>query len=145
MIRFKGFTLIELIVSVSIAALVGAAILYFLNPPQQLALARNNQRTSHINIIASAVRERIIDHHGVFQTDCPSGPLPTSTTQMGSGSGNYDIEPCLVPVYLTVMPLDPANGTSSATGYSVLYNTTTTQVIVSAPNAELGQAISVTR
>lgn len=140
-----GITLIELLLTVAIAAILGAAILYFLNPASQYAAARNNQRVTHINTLAGAVRSRITDNHGVFETNCVSGPLPGTTTTLGSGPGNYNIEPCLIPTYLSVMPLDPSNGTSSSTGYSIVYTSTTRQFVVGAPNAELGQTISVTR
>ena len=140
-----GFSLIELIVAIGVAAIISGTLLYFLNPASQFAQARNNQRTSHINIIASAVRSRMTDNHGIFQTNCSSGPLPSTTTQMGSGAGNYNAEPCVVPIYISVMPLDPSVGTSTATGYSIIYNSTTAQITISAPNAELGQTISITR
>ncbi len=143
--NYQGFTLIELLVTISIAAVVAGAVFIFLNPLGLYAQARNNQRITHINIIASAVRGRITDNHGVFEANCSNGPLPTSTTQMGSGAGNYNIEPCLVPVYLSVMPVDPVNGASAATGYNIIYSTTTRQFTLSAPNAELNKTISVTR
>ncbi len=141
----EGFTLVELLVTISIAAVIAGTILIFFNPVQQYARARNNQRTTHVNIIASAVRARITDNHGVFETNCSSGSLPTTSTQMGSGEGNYNIEPCIVPVYLSVMPVDPVNGTTTATGYNIAYSTTTRQFTVRAPNAELNQVIFVTR
>jgi prepilin-type N-terminal cleavage/methylation domain-containing protein len=141
----KGFTLFELLIAVAVAAIVGAFALLFFNPGEQLAQGRNNQRISHINTIADAVKTRVIEYRGAFQTNCLSGSLPTSTRQIGSGAGNYNLEPCVVPNYLTVMPLDPQVGTTTAIGYNISYSTSTMQVTIGAPNAELGQTISVTR
>jgi len=141
----SGFTLIELIITVAIAAIIGGFIMVMFNPLSQLAQARNNQRTSHVNVIASAAKERLLEYRGAFGTDCPSGALPTSTKQIGTGTGNHNLEICLIPNYLSVMPLDPLTGTSTATGYNILYSTSTMQITISAPNAELGKVISVTR
>ena len=85
------------------------------------------------------------ENRGNFATGCASGNLPTSTKQMGSGALNYNVEPCIVPTYISVMPLDPQTGTSTATGYFILHNVSTTQVTITAPGAESGQMISVTR
>lgn len=141
----KSFTLVELIVAVALMAILGVVILINLNPSQQYAKARNTQRISHTNIIAEAVRQRIIDNHGTFQTGCSSGPLPSTSTPMGSGTGKYNIEPCLVPVYLSVMPLDPVVGTSSAIGYNIFRDSSTTAITISAPNAELDETILIVR
>jgi len=140
-----GFTILELIIVFSIVAIIGASILYFLNPAQQFSQARNNSRISDVNSIASAIRLRMTENRGNFATGCASGNLPTSTKQMGSGALNYNVEPCIVPTYISVMPLDPQTGTSTATGYFILHNVSTTQVTITAPGAELGQMISVTR
>ncbi len=140
-----GFTILELILVFAIIAIVGAAMLYFLNPADQFAQARNNHRISDVNNIASAIRSRMTHNRGTFGTGCASGDLPTSTKQMGSGALNYNIEPCIVPTDISVLPLDPLTGTSTATGYFIIYNSTTTQFTITAPGAELGQMISITR
>lgn len=147
----NGFTIIEVLITIALIAVIGGTILYFLNPADQYAQARNTERQTHVNTIAQAVREWLTDNRGSIATACPSGPLPTSTTQIGNGSGNYNLEPCLIPTstllthYLTVMPLDPSSGTSTATGYYLSFDPTSTQITISAPNAELGATISVTR
>ena len=141
----SGFTLIELIITVSIAAIIGGFIMVMFNPLSQLARARNNQRTSHINIIASATKERLLENRGAFATDCPAGALPATTTQIGTGAGNYNLGICLIPNNLTVMPQDPISGTATSTGYNILYTSSTMQITISAPAAELGEVISVIR
>ena len=141
----SGFTLVELIITVAIAAIIGGIVFAFFNPLSQLARGRNNQRTTHINIIASAAKERLIEYRGAFGTNCSSGPLPATTTQIGTGAGNYNLSACLIPNYLTVMPQDPITGTATSTGYTILYTSSTMQITISAPAAELGEVISVIR
>lgn len=107
------------------------------------ANSRNTKRWSHVKAILNAIGQSIADNKGNF--NCSTGLLPTLKTQLGSGSGNYNIEPCIVPVYISLMPLDPLGGLPEATGYVIIYSTTTKRVTISSLNAELGEQISITR
>lgn len=149
--RRRGLTLVEILVSIAIVVFVTGIGLLALNPGSQLAAARNTQRGLHLQAIMNAVRQNIADTtNGAFS--CVSGPLPTSATQMASATGSYNIAPCLVPVYLEAMPFDPTasgsrytSNTDYNTGYTIVYNTSTTQITVAAPHAELGKSVSLTR
>ena len=57
----------------------------------------------------------------------------------------YNIEPCIVPTYVSIMPVDPVNGTTTNSGYTILRDATTGRVTINAPGAELGEPIAVTR
>jgi len=146
-----GMTLIEILTAMAILVIVAAIGLISLNIPGQFARARNNQRSNHLNAILVGVRQNIADNRtGIFT--CASGDIPTSTKRMAIGAGNYDIAPCLVPIYLQNLPFDPA--TTSArynsvtdydTGYYILKASSTGEIIISAPTAELGQSIFIKR
>ena len=144
-------TLIEILTAMAILVIVAAIGLISLNIPGQFARARNNQRSNHLNAILVGVRQNIADNRtGIFT--CASGDIPTSTKRMAIGAGNYDVAPCLVPIYLQNLPFDPA--TTSArynsvtdydTGYYILKASSTGEIIISAPTAELGQSIFIKR
>jgi prepilin-type N-terminal cleavage/methylation domain-containing protein len=146
-----GMTLIEILTAMAILVIVAAIGLISLNIPGQFARARNNQRSNHLNAILVGVRQNIADNRtGIFT--CASGDIPTSTKRMAIGAGNYDIAPCLVPIYLQNLPFDPA--TTSArynsvtdydTGYYILKASSTGEITISALAAELGQSIFIKR
>ena len=143
----KGFTLIELLIVIGILAILMGTVIVAINPFRQFAQARNSQRWAHTSSILSAVYQNVIDNQGTFV--CATGTLPTSATTM-KATGGYDICSCLVPTYLAEMPYDPSVGaysncTSYDTGYQISQNATTNRITVSAPSAELGETISVTR
>lgn len=148
--RKRGFTLIEILVVIGIIAVLAAIVIIAINPARQFAQARNTQRTSNIEAILNAIGQNIADNKGVFT--CGAGALPSSATKMAIG--NYDIRDCLVPTYMSELPVDPIsgvawNGTTYDTGYEVLQDGSTGRITVSAPQAlvasELSQTIKLTR
>ena len=148
--RLRGFSVIEILIALAIVIGLSTLTLIALNPPGQLGKSRNTQRKADIGIILNAVAENTVDNLGTFS--CSSGAIPTSTKRMASSTGNYNIAPCLVTTYLESLPFDPATTsvrwksvTDYDTGYSILKNATTGRITVSAPAAELGETISITR
>lgn len=143
-----GFTLIELLVVIGILAVLLAIVLIAINPARQFAQANNTQRASDVNAILNGVHQFMADNNGT---------TPAALTASGSGTiASTDIDICddLVPVYLAALPADPQTGDPIdeagcagvyATNYTITRSATNNRITVSAPGAELGQVISVTR
>lgn len=150
----KGLTLIEITIVIALMGILVATYFLAANPGGQLAASRNTQRSFELQAIMNAVRQNIADSPtGQFQC-VPAGTLPTSTKRMmsGGGVGTYDIASCLVPTYILVLPFDPsapgahyAAASDYDTGFSISINASTSVVTISAPYAELGKTISVSR
>lgn len=156
----KGFTLIELLIVIGIIAVLAGVVIVALNPARQFAQARDTQRTSHVNTLLNAVGQRMADTRGIFNNAgagnnpaaCAAGAIPAVVTAIGTGS--YDMAPCIVPTYTSVMPVDPGRANPPAgcpaapgaadTGYTII-QAATGQVTIAAPCTEIGAIITLTR
>ncbi len=163
----SGFTLIEILVVIGIIAVLAAIVVIAINPSRQFAQARNTDRTASIQTILNAVGQRIADNKGLFRsttdTVCTSAmDISTSTTAMTIASSTatniniINLRPCLVPTYMSELPVDPTTGVpwttttdTYNTGYTIAKDATTGRITVTAPVAnsasELSQTISSTR
>lgn len=144
----RGFTLIELLVVIGILAVLLAITLIAINPAKQFSQANNTKRRSDINAILNAVNQYQADNHGALP-----GTIPTTATAIGKGVGEVDICAALVTKYLAALPVDPSiNGNAVTdcasayeTGYTIFHNLPDNRIIVNAPDAELGETITVER
>lgn len=147
--NIQGFTLLEILLVVAAIAILAGIVIVAINPGKQLADTRNAQRRIDVATILNAVYQYYID----------AGNLPAgiTTTQGEICAGGTATTTCttglLVPLneliwserYLVDLPTDP-NGTCGTNGicYEIV-STANNRVTVSAPNAEEGETIEVTR
>ncbi len=112
----------------------------------------NTKRASDINAILNAIGQYAADNKGV-----PPNGIDSSTRYIeknGSSSNDADICTALVSSYIAALPVDPLtnNGTpitdcstNYKTNYTVTRSASDNRITISAPGAELGQTISITR
>ncbi|HEV7449314.1 MAG TPA: type II secretion system protein [Candidatus Paceibacterota bacterium] len=141
--NFKnGFTLIEMLVVIAIIGILASIIVVSLSSVR--AKGRNAQRSGDVSTILNAVYQYAIDNNNQIP---PS--ITTATTSIcrsgASCTGLVDFSVLTNgQKYLVSMPYDPLSTSTTDTGYTILKNTSN-RVTISAPGAETGTTISVTR
>ena len=150
----RGFTLIEVLIVLTIITMLAAVVIIAVNPARQFAQARNTQRWAAVNSILNAVHQNMVDNTGIFDfSNCTETAIPSTATNLGDNSpdvGDSDLCGCLVPTYVAELSVDPSKGSYTDCAdydsqYQIYQSATTGRVVVSAPEAEIGDSISVTR
>lgn len=143
----QGFTLLEILLVVAAIAILAGIVIIAINPGKQLADTRNAQRSIDVNTILNGVYQYAIDNNGNLPGNITTTSTEICATNAANCSGLIDLSPLtLNGTYLVSIPVDPSN--ACATGgvcYEIYQDSTTGRVTVSAPDAEQGQNISVTR
>ncbi len=125
----------------------GASSSGLLSPVRQFSQSNNTKRRSDILAILNGLGQYAADHKGNLPPGIKSTPEQIS-------SEGVNICSYLLPDYLAAIPVDPKvnNGQpvteckgSYATGYTIMENPAKKRLTVNAPEAELGEIISVTR
>lgn len=150
----KGFTLLEILLVVAVIAILAGIVIIAINPNKQLGDSRNAQRSSDVTTILNAVYQYSLDNNGSIPTGiiattkemCKTGIAPATCT---TGS-LIDLSTTITVggKYLGALPVDPQcplNCATDGNGYEILKDATTGRITVSAPSAEQGKTISVTR
>jgi prepilin-type N-terminal cleavage/methylation domain-containing protein len=141
----RGFTLIEILIAIGIITILAAVVLVAVNPARQFAKAHDAQRSANLNALLNAITQYMIDQKGTL-------PASISSSVQSIGSGGADLCTLLVPDYLSALPQDPKNNGgvqitecgNYTTGYTVQKDEKN-RVIVTAPQTEIGDPISLTR
>lgn len=126
-----GFTLLEILLTIGIIAVLATVVVVSLDPIERFQDARNSRRLADIQSILSAVHQYVIDNQGTYPTGLDTTERHIGTASSGcdlggacsvSGDGDcVDLETSLER-YLKDVPFDPENGSSSRTHYSIQLN-----------------------
>ena len=139
--------MIEILVVMGMITILASVVLIAVNPSRQFAQARNSQRISNTNALLNAVGNRLAENRGIFtDSSVCATPIPSLPTTMGKGG--FNIRPCLVPLYLSELPVDPTSGTNTCksatcagasesydTGYTIAQDPASGRITICAPGA----------
>jgi prepilin-type N-terminal cleavage/methylation domain-containing protein len=138
----KAFTLLEIILAITIISVLLVILIRLINPNQQIADINNAQREADVLTIYTAINQ----YRNINSGNLPSGITNDikSICQPGCTPDNSKIDISSdLESYIPFgnMPIDPQQQNSDTTGYSVYVNNQG-NVIVSAPLAENGVTIN---
>ncbi len=152
----KGFTLIELLLVIGIIAILASIVIVAINPTKQLGDARNAQRRADVNTILNAVYQYAIDNQGTLPGTSPNtidsnnrqicaGSAFVPNCVAGGGNNLSIILWTLTGSYIVKLPVDPSVASNSAGTAYYITKSGNGRVTVTAPKAEQGLTISVSR
>lgn len=129
---------------VAIIGILAAIVILAINPNKQLGDARNAQRRVDVNTILNGVYQYTIDNNGVMPAAITASSSAICKTG-GTCTGLVDLSVLTTnEKYLVSIPFDPSTATVNSTNYFILKDANN-RVTVSAPGAENGAIVSVTR
>ncbi|MEI6529218.1 MAG: hypothetical protein WCN88_02300 [Candidatus Falkowbacteria bacterium] len=139
-----GFSPLKVILVVTALFLLTGITVLAINPGDKLGDKNNSQRKVDISKIANAIHQYSTDNAGVL----PKTILSTTTEICKTGArcaGLINLSVLTVTEkYLSTMPIDPNGGTDNGTNY-LISKTASGSITVSAPRAEKGEIITITR
>ena len=171
--KYKGFTLIEILVVIGLIAILAAVTIVAINPQKNFQQARDNERRAEANAILNAVGQYLAeegntvaaletaggggdgtagaDAFGTCGTDdteiTDNVAVDTADEVTAAPSTHTDLSAALVDEFIVTIPADPTgSGTVGATavvGYTICKSGT--RITIKAPDAEGGSAIEVSR
>lgn len=126
---FVGFTMIELLLVITILGILASTMIIVLKPSTMLARARDSQRDTDVNSVVMLVRQYASDHSGALPDidgDPDTNDFPSVLTCIGTDTACFNLgdagddDESLVPDYAASLPKDPKTGTDGNTGYFIM-------------------------
>ncbi len=145
----SGFTLLEMLIVLTIIAILATIVFVSLDPITQFAEGRNARRWSDVNNISTAMYRFIIKNKsfpaGIDEKVRQLGTLSSgcNTVCINAEASCLDISGQMKP-YLDSIPLDPKAGSTEKTYYTVSKNSNNV-ILITACNAENNATIQVSR
>lgn len=144
-ISYKGFTLIEILLVITLIGVLLSIGLVNLNTANRLAEARNDIRKTHIKTLEGAIIQYKLQT-GNYPTGLNRNYQEICDPEASSSSciGFLNLKTFLVPTYLQAIPQDPNDtDNTGGNGYSLAVDVATNTVSIRAIQAEGGVEVKI--
>jgi prepilin-type N-terminal cleavage/methylation domain-containing protein len=139
----KGFTLVEILVTITIILILTAVVLASISSIK--AHGRNAERSTDVSTILNAVYQYAVDNNNQLPSTITTSSTEICKTGASPCTGYIDLSVLTTnQKYIVSLPTDPSSTSTVGTGYFISKDANN-RVIVAAPKAEASTTISVTR
>lgn len=133
----KAFTLLEILLTLTLIGILIVIIISLVNPSQQVADVNNAQRQADVMNIYTAINQYREANSGNLPAGVTSSSINICQAGCAESSSQIDISTELNPyLRFNSLPIDPLQTGAILTGYTVYADSNSGRVIVSAPLAE---------
>ncbi len=141
--RYRGFTLVEIIIVISIIGILATIVTMSVLSIRQHG--RNAERSTDISLILNAIYQYALDNNNQLPATITTATTTICRTGAATCIGLIDLSVLtLNQKYIPTLPTDPLSTSTTSTGYSLLKNSIG-RVTILAPSAEASTTISFTR
>ena len=135
--KYQGFSLIEILVVVALIIILATITIVAINPAKNFRDSRNAERSAEVSELLNAITQYTSEEGNNIADFGTITSCTTGTSNIGSGTGEIDLETLLVDEYIVEIPVDPSvdAATSTDTGYDICI-TDSGRIQIDAPLAE---------
>jgi prepilin-type N-terminal cleavage/methylation domain-containing protein len=139
----RGFTLLELLLVISLLSILAMVTLTVINQKRHLGTARNVRRDLDVQTFALGFYQYALDNDGNYPNELSETPVYICRFEAEDCTGLLDAS-YLYGKYITMHLWDELEPNVNSSGYTVVLNSDG-HVVVSAPLSENGQVVSARR
>jgi hypothetical protein len=140
---FLGFTLIQMVITVAVLAIIVGTVMYNEDPEKRIGRARDAQRITELDAITSAISNYELEYHSLpanFSIATlgigEKRVLCSSAATLSCDGQTKDCvvvnDPNFIGKYLQALPIDPEKSATTDTGYYITRSENNTGLVVGA-------------
>jgi len=118
----KGFTLLELLITIAILAVIATIVMVVIDPAVQFRKARDAQRGSATKELQKAIEQYYVKNNAYPANILPGWGNAYPICQQGQTNTSCLNIDAIVPDYIAAIPVDPSETGTLQTGYEVYYD-----------------------
>jgi prepilin-type N-terminal cleavage/methylation domain-containing protein len=138
----KGFSLLEILLVITIIGVLAGALILVIDPAEQFASARNQQRELDLQTISLAMEQYVEENLGAVPPGLTSTPKNICRSTCTTDTNQVNLQVIVPYIGVGALPVDPDETDETQTGYQVR-TTSDGRFNLLAPRAELGQSITM--